>query len=268
MIDRGKRSLLGVLVNIIDYEAIVDKIVAHARNRRGFTVSALAVHGVMTGALDITHRYRLNHLDAVVPDGQPVRWALNGLYGAKLGDRVYGPTLMLELCKRAAAESLPIYLYGSREPILEALCRNLRLAFPNLAIAGSHPSFFRQLSASEKAEIAQNIRKSGAAIVFVGLGCPRQEIWLYEYREAIALPAIAVGAAFDFHAGLLPQAPPILQKWGLEWLYRLIQEPQRLWKRYVLLNPLYVLLLTLQGLNLKVLDPQAARAPTDDLGCG
>jgi exopolysaccharide biosynthesis WecB/TagA/CpsF family protein len=268
MFDCGKRNLLGVLVNIIDYEAIVEQIIAHAHQRQPFAVSALAVHGVMTGVLDLHHRYRLNHLDAIVPDGQPVRWALNWLYGANMGDRVYGPTLMLKLCERAAQESLPIYLYGSRPETLGALCRNLQTKFPHLKIVGFHSSFFRQLSAPEKIAIIQTIQDSGAALVFVGLGCPRQEIWLYEYQQAIPLPKIAVGAAFDFHAGVLSQAPVQWQQWGLEWLYRLIQEPKRLWKRYVVYNSLYLCLLLLQGLKLKIPSPQSAAIPTDDLGYG
>jgi N-acetylglucosaminyldiphosphoundecaprenol N-acetyl-beta-D-mannosaminyltransferase len=268
MIDRGKRNLLGVLVNIVDYEAIIEQIIARAHKRQPFTVSALAVHGIMTGVFDLHHRYRLNQLDAIVPDGQPVRWALNGLYSANMGDRVYGPTLMLKLCERAAQDALSIYLYGSRPDVLAALCHHLQARFPRLEIAGSHPSFFRRLSESEKAVIAQSIQDSGAAMVFVGLGCPRQEVWLYEYQQAIPIPKIAVGAAFDFHAGFLSQAPAQWQQWGLEWFYRLIQEPKRLWKRYVVYNSLYICLLLLQGLKLKIPSPQSAKIPTSDLGYG
>lgn len=264
MIDRGKQNLLGILINAIDYEATVEKIVSAAHQRRNLTVSALAVHGVMTGVLDAIHRYRLNHLDLVVPDGQPVRWALNGLHDCQLVDRVYGPTLMLKVCDRAARESLPIYLYGSKPEVLDALARNLQAKFPQLVVAGMQPSRFRQVSTSEKEEIAQQIRDSGAAIVFVGLGCPRQEVWVYEYRDFLPLPSIAVGAAFDFHAGLLSQAPSWMQRRGLEWLYRLSQEPGRLWKRYVYFNSLYLFLLGLQALRLKNFNPQQAISPTQE----
>jgi exopolysaccharide biosynthesis WecB/TagA/CpsF family protein len=133
--------------------------------------------------------------------------------------------------------------------MLENLRDNLCRKFPQLRIAGTRPSQFRQLSENEAEQLAEEIRRSGAAITFVGLGCPRQEVWAYEFREWLAMPIIAVGAAFAFHAGMLRQAPPAWQKRGLEWLFRLIQEPKRLWRRYVLLNPLYLLMLLAQRLG-------------------
>jgi exopolysaccharide biosynthesis WecB/TagA/CpsF family protein len=268
MIDKGKQNVLGVCVDAVDYEAAVQRIIAAARTRRSMAVSALAVHGIMTGVLNATQRYRLNHLDLVVPDGQPVRWAMNLLYRTRLPDRVYGPTLTLKLCEQAAAAGLPIYLYGSRPTVLDALSRNLRSRFPGLVVAGMQPSRFRQISAQEKQAIVQTIRSSGAALVFVGLGCPRQEVWAYEYRDALAMPLIAVGAAFDFHAGLLPQAPPRLQRLGLEWLYRLLREPRRLWKRYALLNPSYLALLALQASRLKRFDAANTVQPAHEVGYG
>lgn len=268
MIDAGKHNILGIRVNAIDYEAAVARIIAAAHAETGLSVSALAVHGVMTGALDDVHRYRLNHLDLVCPDGQPVRWALNLMHKAKLRDRVYGPNLTLYTCEQAAAEGLPIYLYGSRLEVLEAFSRNLRDRYPQLQIAGMQPSKFRQTTPAEKQEIAAEIKASGAKITLVGLGCPRQEVWAYEYRDALSMPLLAVGAAFDFHAGLLPQAPKALQDLGLEWFFRLLQEPQRLWKRYLLLNPHYVWLLSQQMLGVQAFDPQTAIAPTEELRYG
>lgn len=268
MIDAGKKNLLGVWVNAVDYEAAVNKIITAAKQQKKMSVSALAVHGVMTGVLDEIHRYRLNHLDLVLPDGQPVRWALNWLYKAQLPDRVCGPTTMLLVCEKAAEEGLPIYLYGSRPEVLEDLSKNLCARFPKLIIAGCQPSKFRQVTAEEKLEIVEQIRQSGAAITFVGLGCPRQEVWVYEYGEALSMPAIAVGAAYDFHAGNLPKAPEFLAKIGLEWFYRLMQEPGRLWKRYVYLNPLYLWLLTLQLLKLTYFDPKEATPPEQEMRYG
>lgn len=263
-IDAGKQNVLGVRVDAVDYDAAVNKIISAAQEQKKLSVSALAVHGVMTGVLDQTHRYRLNRLDLVCPDGQPVRWALNLLYKTKLPDRVCGPVLMLRVCERAAQAGLPIYLYGSRPDVLEKLIQNLTARFPKLIIAGSQPSKFRQVSTQEKQEIVEQIRNSGAAITFAGLGCPRQEVWVYEYAEQLGMPALAVGAAFDFHAGNLSLAPELLQKWGLEWFYRLIQEPTRLWKRYVFLNPLYVSLFTLQFLKIVYFDPTNATAPVEE----
>ena len=266
--ERGKRNVLGVLVDAVDGSTALDRIIDAAHRRQAMSVSALAVHGVMTGVLDPEHRYRLNHLDLVVPDGQPVRWALNMLHSARLAERVYGPTLMLGVCERAARHGLPIYLYGSREAVLTPLTRRLVDRFPGLVIAGMRPSRFRSLATPEKHEVVADIRNSGAAITFVGLGCPRQEVWAYEYRDMLQMPILAVGAAFDFHAGLLPQAPPRLQRVGLEWLFRMLHEPKRLWRRYLLLNPAYLTLLALQATGALRFDPQRATPPAAELGYG
>lgn len=265
MIDQGKKNVLGILVNAVNYEAAVSKIIDAARARIPMSVSALAVHGVMTGVLDSTHRYRLNHLDLVLPDGQPVRWALNLLYKTGLSDRVCGPITMLEICQRAAEEGLSIYLYGSTTVVLDALSKNLCQRFPKLIIAGMQPSKFKQTTPAEKQEIAQEIRNSGAAITFVGLGCPRQEVWAYEYRNDLSMPLIAVGAAYDFHSGNLSKSPEFLGTLGLEWVFRLIMEPRRLWRRYILLNPLYIWLFLLQALKLKQFDPKDATAPMEEM---
>jgi N-acetylglucosaminyldiphosphoundecaprenol N-acetyl-beta-D-mannosaminyltransferase len=245
-----KRNILGVLIDAIDYEGAVQATLRAAHECRAFSVSALAVHGVMTGVLNREHRYRLNHFDLLVPDGQPVRWAIRFLYGTKLEDRVYGPRLTLEVCRAAAQEGLPVYFYGSTPETLESLRRNLRQRFPRLVIAGTEPSKFRRLSQVEKEDVARQIRASGATIVFVGLGCPRQEVWTYEFTRLVSRPVLAVGAAFAFHAGKIPQAPSWMQRAGLEWLFRLGSEPRRLWKRYLLLNPAYLLLLLLQAVKL------------------
>jgi len=265
MIDKGKKNVLGILVNAVDYKAAVSKIIGAAHAGQPMSVSALAVHGVMTGVLDSTHRYRLNHIDLVLPDGQPVRWAMNLLYKTGLPDRVCGPNAMLEICESAAEEGLSIYLYGSQPCVLEALSQNLCKRFPKLIIAGMQPSKFRQTTTEEKHRIAQEIRDSGAAITFVGLGCPRQEVWAYEYRDELSMPLIAVGAAYDFHSGNLAKSPDFLGKLGLEWLFRLVMEPGRLWERYVLLNPLYIWLFLLQALKLKQFDPKDATPPIEEV---
>jgi N-acetylglucosaminyldiphosphoundecaprenol N-acetyl-beta-D-mannosaminyltransferase len=263
-----KQNVLGILVDAVDYDGAVERIIEAAEARKPLSVSALAVHGVMTGVLDSSHRHRLNHLDLVVPDGQPVRYALNWLHGSGLRDRVSGPILMLKLCGVAAERGLPIFLYGSRPDVLAALCTRLRERFPALIIAGAEPSKFRPLSAGEKAETVERIRSSGAQITFVGLGCPRQEVWAYEYRDVLPTPILAVGAAFDFHAGYLVSAPMPMQNAGLEWLYRLWQEPRRLWRRYLYLNPLFVGHLTLQLTRLKRYDPGDTTVPARELGYG
>lgn len=250
MIDEGKRNVLGVGISAIDYEAAVDSIFAAAHASRTLKVTALAVHGVMTGVLNPEHRWRLNRFDIVTPDGQPVRWALNLLHGTRLRERVYGPELMARVCKRAARENVPVFLFGSRADVLKGLRRRLKELAPGLTIAGARASLFRATTAAEKQEIENEIRASGAKIVFVGLGCPRQEVWAHEYAGALGCPTLTVGAAFDFHAGILSQAPVALQNVGLEWLYRLVREPRRLWRRYLLLNPAFLTLFAFQAMGL------------------
>ncbi|HEX6500976.1 MAG TPA: WecB/TagA/CpsF family glycosyltransferase [Micromonosporaceae bacterium] len=235
-----KGNVLGVLVDATDYDAATAAVLAAARERRPFALTALAVHGVMTGVQDRAHGARLNSFDLVTPDGQPVRWALNVLHGAGLTDRVYGPELTLRVLAGAAAEGLPVYLYGSTQDTLDRLIPALHAKFPDLKIAGAEPSKFRAVQPGEDVEIAERISASGARLVLVGLGCPRQEIFAYAMRPLLDMPLLAVGAAFDYHAGQLRKPPPWMQRYGLEWLWRLGLEPGRLWRRYLLLNPAYL----------------------------
>lgn len=265
MIDHGKHNVLGIRIAAVDYASAVARIMSAAQAGEPLTVSALAVHGVMTGVLDPAQRFRLNRFDLLVPDGQPVRWALAWLHGVRLAQRVYGPDLMLNVCRQAADDGTPIFLFGSSAELLATLAARLRERFPQLQIAGSRPSQFRRVTPDERDELLREIRASGARITFVGLGCPRQEVWAFEHREALAMPIIAVGAAFPFHAGQLPQAPPALQDRGLEWAFRLLQEPKRLWRRYLLLNPLYLSLLGVQWARLRRFDPDAASAPAHEM---
>lgn len=270
MIDKGKHNLIGVNINAVDYEAAVAKIVDAAKNREPLGVSALAVHGVMTGVTDAEHRHRLNSLELVVPDGQPVRWGLNLLHDTELSDRVYGPNLMLDTCRAAAEHGLSVYLFGGTDELLADLSANLTEQFPDLKIAKTRASQFRTITAEEKQELIDDINASGASIICVGLGCPRQEVWAYEFKDHIRMPVLAVGAAFNFHAGVLDQAPETLQKYGLEWLYRLVKEPGRLWRRYVILNPYYLAMLASQRLGLRKarFDPANTVVPTTEVRYG
>lgn len=251
MFNAGKRNVVGVLVDAVDYDAAVDFVLRAAHQKRGASVSAIAVHGIMTGALNAEHKFRLNHFDLLVPDGQPVRWVLNRLYGDKLPDRVYGPNLTRRVCARAAAAGDWIYFYGGTVEIISALKQSLERMFPGLMIAGMEPSKFRKLTSVEKGELVGRIRASGASILFCGLGCPRQETFAFEFCDAVSMPVIAVGAAFPFLAGLIPQAPIWMQDSGLEWLFRLSREPRRLWRRYLYLNPAYLFLVALQAVGLR-----------------
>ena len=265
MLDRGKCNLLGINICAVDYEAAVHAIIQAAQQQRPFAVSALAVHGVMTGVLDREHCYRLNQLEMIVPDGQPVRWGLNLIHRVGLPDRVYGPNLTLKVCQAAAELDLPIFLFGGKATTLERLESNLKQKFPNIRIAGKMPSKFRTLNTTERDELICRIKDSGARITLAGIGCPRQEVWAYEFRNQLSMPVMAVGAAFSFHAGELDQAPAWMQNVGLEWLYRFGKEPVRLWKRYVFLNPAYLSLLALQACRLWTLKPSRGVQPTEEI---
>jgi exopolysaccharide biosynthesis WecB/TagA/CpsF family protein len=158
---------------------------------------------------------------------------------------------MLKTCAAAADGGLPIFLFGSTDDVIKELQQRLTEKFPKLRIAGTRASRFRTLTSEEKSEVVEEIHASHAAITFVGLGCPRQEVWAYEFKEDLRMPVLAVGAAFAFHAGRLPQAPHWMQRMGLEWLYRLTREPTRLWRRYCFLNPYYLWLLAAQKVGWK-----------------
>ncbi|MGH8879351.1 MAG: WecB/TagA/CpsF family glycosyltransferase, partial [Stackebrandtia sp.] len=247
-----------------DYEAAVDRVVTAAREQRPLALTALAVHGVMTGVADRAHGARLNSFDLVTPDGQPVRWALNLMHKAKLPDRTYGPELTIRVIERMADEGLPIYLYGSTDEVLDTFSDKLTERFPELIIAGSEASKFRASQEGEPEEIAKRIASSGARLVLVGLGCPRQEIFAHAMRPLLDMPLMAVGAAFDYHAGNLRKPPEWMQKRGLEWLWRLGLEPKRLWRRYLILNPLYLARLSAQATRLWKAKPEpATKEPAD-----
>jgi N-acetylglucosaminyldiphosphoundecaprenol N-acetyl-beta-D-mannosaminyltransferase len=204
-------------------------------------VTAAAVNLVMCAREDPLVMEAVLAATLAVPDGQPLVWALKAL-GHADATRVYGPDLMARFCHRAAAEGLPVYLYGGRTPDALALLEDrLRERFPGLAIVGGYSPPFRELTAEEEEDVIARIDSSGAAVVWVGTGQPKQELWMERMRPRLAAPLlVGVGAAFDFHAGLVSQAPPWMQRSGLEWLYRLSREPRRLWRRYARYNPLFV----------------------------
>jgi N-acetylglucosaminyldiphosphoundecaprenol N-acetyl-beta-D-mannosaminyltransferase len=196
---------------------------------------------VMSAREDPAAREALLGANLAVPDGQPLVWALRAL-GNSSATRVYGPDLMVGFCARAAQRAIPMYLYGGRTPeALAVLERRLCERFPGLRIVGGYSPPFRELTAEEEAQVGKAIDASGAAVVWVGTGQPKQEKWMARMRPRLAAPLlVGVGAAFDFHAGLVSQAPPWMQRNGLEWAYRLAREPRRLWRRYARYNPRFL----------------------------
>ena len=234
-------TLLGVPLAIIDYARTLDWIDAAVERRHRGYLCVAAVHTVMASREDPGLRAAVLGADFTVPDGQPLVWALR-LLGHQLDDRVYGPELMDRACARAALSGQRFYLYGGRnQGALAQLARNLRLRHPGLRIVGGHCPPFRPESDAEREAVARDIDRSGADVVWVGVGVPKQEKWMAAMRARLEAPVlVGVGAAFDFHAGLIPQAPVRMQRLGLEWLFRLVQEPGRLWRRYLRYNPRFV----------------------------
>jgi N-acetylglucosaminyldiphosphoundecaprenol N-acetyl-beta-D-mannosaminyltransferase len=234
--------LLGIPLALTDYPGVLDWIDATAEEHRRGYVCVAAVHTVMACQEDPELRAAVLGGTFTVPDGQPLVWALNAL-GHGLPHRVYGPELMDRACARAVHTGQRHYLYGGRNPgALAELARVLRLRHPGLKIVGGHCPPFRPLTDAEEDAVAAEINRSGADVVWVGIGVPKQEKWMARMRDRLDAPVlVGVGAAFDFHAGLVPQAPDALQRLGLEWAFRLVQEPRRLWRRYLRYNPRFVL---------------------------
>ena len=191
--------------------------------------------------IPVDFRNLINAADIVTPDGMPLVWMLR-LKGCRNQQRVYGPTLMLHVLEMAAKENIPVGFYGGRPEVLEKLVEKMRAKFPGLNVAYAYSPPFRILSQQEDEEICQMIQKSGLRILFVGLGCPKQERWMAEHQGRIPAVMLGVGAAFDFHAGVISQAPLWIQNLGMEWAYRFLREPRRLWKRYLIQNPRFVVL--------------------------
>lgn len=247
--DFQRRSLFGINYSIVDYNLASDIITSKASENISFGVSALAVHGLVTAVKDSRVGDAMRLIDMVVPDGQPVRWALNGFHRAELLDRVYGPTLTLHVLKKANEMGLSVYLYGSTKQTLTLFSRFIYENYPRVLIAGIHVDRFRDATPEEDREDIQKINQSGAQIVLVGRGCPRQEIWVADHVGKVNAAMMAVGAAFDFHAGTVSQAPRWMQNNGLEWLFRLMMEPRRLWKRYLTTNSFFIWLCFRELLN-------------------
>jgi exopolysaccharide biosynthesis WecB/TagA/CpsF family protein len=236
-----RHPLLRLRVSATTYDEAEDLLIAAARERRKALVAHLSVHGLVHANRDAEFAEAIEGFDIVAPDGQPVRWALNQLWGTGLTDRVYGPELMKRLCRRAAREGISIYLYGSSDAVIERLRETLLERFPRLVIAGSESPPFRDLTPEEQRESIARINESGAALVFIGLGCPKQELFAFRNRDRIEGVQLCVGAAFDFLSGQKKMAPRWMQKRGLEWLFRLGSEPRRLAGRYVPNNTLFLI---------------------------
>ncbi len=240
--DLHRREILGTPIAMIDYERamdVMDEMVA--TSYRGW-VCAAAVHSVMVAQDDPLMKRALNDSVITVPDGMPIVWAANML-GEHLPNRVYGPELMRHYLNRSREHGHRVWLYGGRDQgALVQLALNLRRKHPGIRIVGGYSPPFRSLSDEEDEAIADQINEAKPDVLWVGIGVPKQEKWMVRMRERVDVPVMcAVGAAFDFHAGRVSQAPNWMQERGLEWTYRIAQEPRRLLPRYLYTNPRFML---------------------------
>jgi N-acetylglucosaminyldiphosphoundecaprenol N-acetyl-beta-D-mannosaminyltransferase len=234
-------TLVGAPLALTDYGRTLDWIDAMVASRERGYVCVCNVHTVMASNEDAELRTALERSSFNVPDGQPLVWALGAL-GHPLPGRVYGPELMARACARAMSGAQRFYLYGGRnQGALVQLALNLRRRYPGVKVVGGYSPPHRPLTDEEETAVVDEINRTRADVVWVGIGVPKQEKWMARMRERLHAPVlVGVGAAFDIHSGLVPQAPAWIQQAGLEWAYRLAHEPRRLWRRYLRYNPRFV----------------------------
>jgi N-acetylglucosaminyldiphosphoundecaprenol N-acetyl-beta-D-mannosaminyltransferase len=246
-----KSNILGVGISATTMDETLAQISHWIKQREQHYVSVCNVHTVMECQQDSKMRAAVNGAGIATPDGMPLVW-LGRAKSHRTVQRVYGPDLMLGLCDLSAQKGYTHYFYGGAEGIPELLSQRLTERSPSLRVVGAYSPPFRPLTAEEDAEIVRQINAVRPDVIWVGLGTPKQDLWMAAHRDQLEAPVlIAVGAAFDFHAGRKKQAPCWMQRNGLEWLFRLLSEPRRLWKRYLVYNPLFVTLVLLQALGLR-----------------
>ena len=236
---RVVRPVLGANIDVLTWDSALQRIESWADRREARYVCICNAHSAVTAAQDPAFRAAVAGADMATPDGAPVAWMLRRL-GFAGQQRINGPDLMWRLCERAANDSRTIYLLGSTEQTLAALQSRLQARWPALVVAGAVSPPFRPLTADEDRALVEQVNASGAHLVFVSLGCPKQERWMADHQRQIAGVMLGVGAAFDFHAGTVRRAPEWMRRNGLEWLHRLASEPRRLWRRYLLTNSAFV----------------------------
>lgn len=229
--------------SVTDYQSASDLIISKAEARESFGVFAMPVHGLVLAATNHSMRSAASRAQLIVPDGQPVRWALNMLHKTNLRDRVYGPTLTLHVLEKASHKRLNVFLYGGNsKDTLERFRDFILLNYPGVCICGA----YREECPDQSTLDADEVNRLQTHILLVGRGCPAQEIWISDQLGRVKAVMMGVGAAFSFHAGTVQQAPGWMQRMGLEWLFRLVREPKRLFRRYAYTNTLFLFFLARQ----------------------
>jgi len=237
-----RRELLGIPIAVTDYEEAMGVMDTLVETREKGYFCATPVHALMVAQDEPETRSALRGASLAVPDGMPLVWALN-LLGEQLEDRVYGPELMLRYSDRCAERGHRVWLYGGRDQgSLAQLALSMRRRHPRIQIVGGYSPPFRPLTREEEERVIAEANEARPDVLWVGIGVPKQEKWMAHMREALDVPVMCgVGAAFDFHAGRISQAPAWMQERGLEWIYRIAQEPRRLLPRYLWFNPRFLI---------------------------
>lgn len=246
----GFINVLGVKVNMLNLNQAYDVIDAWIQRGKQNYVSVAAVSTIMACHRSFAARKAVNSAGLVTPDGMPLVW-LGQLLGCNVG-RVYGPDLMLLTCEKSIKKGYSHYFYGGKPGVPERLAARLKQRFPDLNVAGTYSPPFEKMTPKKDAAIVEKINRANPDIVWLGLSSPKQDFWMAEHLGKIKAPVmIGVGAAFDFHSGRVKQAPRWIQRSGLEWAFRLSQEPKRLWRRYLFDNPAFVVNVILQLMQIK-----------------
>jgi N-acetylglucosaminyldiphosphoundecaprenol N-acetyl-beta-D-mannosaminyltransferase len=244
------RSILKMRVDATSYFDATERIISWAKDAQSEYVCLANVHMAMEVYDDPNFALLVNQSALVTPDGMPLVWGLRA-FGLQEASRVYGPTLTLHVCEAAAKQGVPVGLYGGTPESLVAFTKFLYEQFPGIRVVCQISPPFRPLLATEDATYTQQIVESGARILLVGIGCPKQERWMADHWKQIPAVMLGVGAAFDFYSGRVKQSPSWLQKVGLEWVFRLFMEPNRLWKRYFKHNPRFIFFFVQQYFGLR-----------------
>lgn len=237
--------VLDAFVDSMDWNQVLETTGDWAQAQQSRYMCFCNVHSIVTAKFRADAGEAIRGADMVLPDGMPIAWALR-LLGFREQSRIDGPTFMWRLCQKLQHSGNSIFLYGNQKSTLDRLCSNLASIFPKLRIAGVISPPFRQLTPDEDDAIVNAINATGATVLLVSLGCPKQEMWMARHHGRIRALMVGVGAAFDYHAGTVRRAAPWMQATGLEWFYRLTQEPTRLWRRYLVTNAVFVAYLCMQ----------------------
>jgi N-acetylglucosaminyldiphosphoundecaprenol N-acetyl-beta-D-mannosaminyltransferase len=257
---RHRASVISTQVDVLGWDEAIRRISAWGHARESRYVCFSNVHSAVTAAFDARFLQAVNASDLCTSDGAPITWMLRQL-GAANQPRLNGPDLMWRYLSHEADKGGKVYFYGGTVRTLALLKARVEAAFPGLQVVGTHAPPFRPATAAEDEDDVQRINASGAHVVFVGLGCPKQELWMAAHQGRVQAVMIGVGAAFDFHAGVKDRTPQFMQRWGLEWAFRLLQEPRRLWRRYLFTNVPFLFMGGAQWLSSRLNGARPASAP-------